>query len=91
MMTPDARFDAFRFERPAPFPKYACPVTIFRFDVPRTFRVWDPTVFAKRVVTFRVSIFAVPRTYKLDPGGGFTKVPMETPFPYATFPALLVH
>jgi hypothetical protein len=40
-------------------------VTILRFDVPRTFRVWDPNTvaeFAKRVVTFKVSMLAVPTT-----------------------------
>jgi hypothetical protein len=62
---PKAKLEALRFERPAPFPKYAWPVTILRFDVPRTFRVVDPYTMAeltKRVVTFRVSMLAVPKT-----------------------------
>ena len=62
---PSAKLEALRFERPAPFPKYAWPVTILRFDVPRTFKVWDPYTVAeltKRVVTFSVSILAVPKT-----------------------------
>ena len=91
---PVVRFDAFRPVRPAPFPKKARPVTFARFDVPRTFRVCEPNTtaeFAKRLVTFKVSILAVPRTYKLDPDGGLTRVPIETPFEYVTFPALLVH
>ena len=33
----------------------------------------------------------VPRTKRFDPVGGFTRVPMDTPFGYATFPKLLVH
>ena len=34
---------------------------------------------------------ARPRTYRLDPGGGFDVVPIDTPFAYVTFAALLVH
>jgi hypothetical protein len=36
-------------------------------------------------------IVAVPRTYRLDPTGGALRVPIETPFWNATFPATVVH
>jgi hypothetical protein len=45
----------------------------------------------ERLVVFKVVMFAVPRTYRFDPGGGALRVPMETPFWYATFPATVVH
>ena len=34
---------------------------------------------------------AVPRTYKFDPFGGLLMVPIDTPFPYATFAFMVVH
>jgi hypothetical protein len=40
-------------------------LTELRFEIPKTLRVAGPKIveeFAKRVVTFKVSIFAVPRT-----------------------------
>jgi hypothetical protein len=43
------------------------------------------------VRTFRLSIFAVPSTYKFEPVGGFERVPILTPFWYATFPDTVVH
>ena len=60
---PNARLEAFRFERPDPFPRYSCPRTRLRFDVPSTLRVDEPNmvaVFAKRVVTLRVFMLDVP-------------------------------
>ena len=63
--SPNARFEALRFDRPALSPKYACALTTLRFDVPRTLRVWGPKMvaeLAKRVVTFNVSMLAVPST-----------------------------
>ena len=53
------------------------------FEVPHTFKVFAPKItaeFAYRVVTFRVSILAVPRTYRFEPEGGLLIVPMLTPF-----------
>ena len=40
-------------------------------------------------VTF--PMVAVPRTYRFEPVGGALRVPIDTPFWYATFPATVVH
>jgi hypothetical protein len=40
---------------------------------------------------FMFEIVAVPRTRRLEPVGGAERVPIDTPFWNATFPATLVH
>ena len=39
----------------------------------------------------RVPMLAVPGTYRLEPTGGFVKVPIVTPFANATLASILVH
>jgi hypothetical protein len=89
------RFEELRFERPEPFPTYKLAKTELRFEIPKTFRVADPYTTAEltyRVETLRTSVtLAEPRTYRLDPTGGALRVPTDTPFWYATFPATVVH
>jgi hypothetical protein len=45
------------------------------------------TEFVKRAVV----TLAVPRTYRFEPTGGAERVPMDTPFAYATLPATVAH
>ena len=47
---PDTRFEAFRYERPAPFPEYRFAVTLLRFEVPRTLSVDAPYTTAELTV-----------------------------------------
>jgi hypothetical protein len=89
------KLEEFRFEIPEPFPVYRLAPTEFRFEIPKTFRVADPKTVAEftyKVETLRTSvILAEPRTYRFEPTGGALRVPMDTPFWYATFPATVVH
>ena len=71
---------------PRPFPKKRVAYRLVTLDVPYTLSVLAPkitAVFAKRLPTFIVSIFAVPKTYKFEPAGGSFKVPIDTPFEVA--------
>jgi hypothetical protein len=45
----------------------------------------------EREEVLMASMFAVPRTYRFEPTGGFEMVPMLTPFPKATFELTDVH
>jgi hypothetical protein len=45
----------------------------------------------ERDAVLMASTLAVPRTYRLEPTGGFEMVPMLTPFPKATFELTDVH
>ena len=89
------KFEAARLLRPDPFPMYRLARTVERFETPKTFRVADPKTVAEftyKVETLRTSVmFAEPSTYRLEPSGGALRVPMDTPFWYATFPATVVH
>ena len=89
------KFEELRLLRPDALPMYRLAKTEFRFEIPKTFRVADPKTVAEftyKVETLRTSvILAEPRTYRFDPTGGALKVPMDTPFWYATFPSTVVH
>ena len=67
--------------------RLACVRTI-RVD---TLSVVMLAVATNRLLVLMTSMFAVPRTYRLEPMGGFVRVPMLTPFWYATLPLTVVH
>jgi hypothetical protein len=78
------KFEELRLLRPEPLPMYRLDRTEFRFEIPKTFRVADPKTVAEftyKVETLRTSVmFAEPSTYRFEPSGGGSNVPIETPF-----------
>ena len=81
------------FARPDTLSEPTFAVTIFEV-VTLSVRMFAETKFKveiERNDVLMTSMLAVPRTNRLEPTGGFVRVPMLTPFPKATFEFTDVH